>query len=82
MSYLILSLILVTGWIPSLKQETSRYESIGISGSPKDVNTKTEAGFVLAGGSTDVDEAFRWMIKRSGGGDFCRDQGLGRNRLQ
>src|SRR5688572_17106590 len=70
MPYFILSLILVTGWTPPLKQETSRYESIGISGSPKDVTTKTEGGFVLAGGSTDVDEAFRWMIKRSGGGDF------------
>ena len=70
MSYFILSLILVTGWTPQLKQKPSCYESIGISGSPKDVNTKTEAGFVLAGGSTDVDEAFRWMIKRSGGGDF------------
>lgn len=44
--------------------------SIGISGNPADVQTVTQAGFVLMGGSTDVDQAFRWMIDKSGGGDF------------
>ncbi len=45
-------------------------ESIGIVGDTTDVVVTTEGGFVLAGGSTDVDEAFRWMISRSAGGDF------------
>ena len=44
--------------------------SIGLLGDPGDVHTTTQYGIVLMGGSTDVDEAFRWMIKRSGGGDF------------
>ncbi|MCU0419475.1 MAG: cyanophycinase [Cyclobacteriaceae bacterium] len=44
--------------------------SIGLVGSPADVNTTTQGGTVLMGGSTDVDQAFRWMIERSGGGDF------------
>jgi cyanophycinase len=39
-------------------------------GSPKDVTTKTLAGFALMGGGTDLDEAFRWMCERAGGGDF------------
>ncbi|MBL7856064.1 MAG: cyanophycinase [Cyclobacteriaceae bacterium] len=48
----------------------ANYESIGIAGDAHDVVTTTEAGIVLMGGGTDVDDAFRWMIERSGGGDF------------
>lgn len=44
--------------------------SIGLVGSIEDVTTITEAGFVLAGGGKDVDAAMKWMIDRSGGGDF------------
>jgi cyanophycinase len=40
------------------------------TGNQGDVNTFTAAGFALMGGGSDVDEAFRWMIQRSGGGDF------------
>eukprot|EP01065_Artemidia_motanka_P040254 TRINITY_DN5002_c0_g1_i1.p1 TRINITY_DN5002_c0_g1~~TRINITY_DN5002_c0_g1_i1.p1 ORF type:complete len:763 (+),score=242.75 TRINITY_DN5002_c0_g1_i1:51-2291(+) len=29
-----------------------------------------DGGLVLMGGSTDVDEAFEWMVRRSGSGDF------------
>jgi cyanophycinase len=36
----------------------------------EDVTTKTQAGFALMGGGKDLDEAFRWMCARSGGGDF------------
>lgn len=35
-----------------------------------DIQTPTQFGLVLMGGGTDVDEAFKWMIQRSGGGDF------------
>lgn len=44
--------------------------SIGLVGSVEDVTTITEAGFALAGGGKDVDAAMKWMIDRSGGGDF------------
>jgi cyanophycinase len=40
------------------------------SGSPNDVQTRTQAGFALMGGGDDLDEAFEWMCKRAGGGDF------------
>lgn len=39
-------------------------------GDPADVQTTTQQGLVLMGGSTDVDEAMRWMLERSGGGDI------------
>jgi cyanophycinase len=39
-------------------------------GNAGDVRTATKPGFVLMGGGTDVDEAFRWLIERSGGGDI------------
>jgi cyanophycinase len=44
--------------------------SLGITGSAEDVETTTQTGFLLMGGSTDVDAAFQWMIEASGGGDF------------
>ncbi|CAF0722081.1 unnamed protein product [Adineta ricciae] len=44
--------------------------SIGLVGNVNDVNTTTVGGTVLAGGGTDVDEIFQWMIKKAGGGDF------------
>ncbi|MDQ7826105.1 MAG: cyanophycinase [Candidatus Eremiobacteraeota bacterium] len=41
-----------------------------LTGSRKDVTTPAEPGLCLMGGSTEVDGAMRWMIKKSGGGDF------------
>ena len=35
-----------------------------LTGDAADVTTTTQAGFVLMGGSTDVDAAFEWMIER------------------
>lgn len=43
--------------------------SIGRVGSARDTLTKTQAGFVLAGGGKDVDAAMKWLLERSGGGD-------------
>jgi cyanophycinase len=40
------------------------------AGNPNDVQVKTQAGFALMGGGDDLDEAFRWMCERAGGGDF------------
>lgn len=44
--------------------------SLGLTGSVADVVTQSSSGIVLMGGSTDVEEALRWMIQKSGGGDF------------
>ncbi|MCA0149793.1 cyanophycinase [Rossellomorea vietnamensis] len=39
-------------------------------GSEADVTTQTTYGVNLMGGSTDVDEAMRWMAEKANGGDF------------
>lgn len=44
---------------------------LGISGdSSNATGIKTRAGFVLAGGGSDVDAAMQWLLERSGGGDI------------
>ncbi len=50
-------------------QSAQQYKYFRI-GSQQDVATKTRAGYALMGGGTDLDEAFRWMCERAGGGDF------------
>ena len=40
------------------------------TGNPQDVVTKTQFGVALMGGGKDLDDAFRWMCEKSGGGDF------------
>lgn len=41
-----------------------------ITGNEGDVTSETHSGICLMGGSAEVDEAMKWMIERSGGGDF------------
>src|SRR5699024_10645324 len=38
-------------------------------GNNVNIETDTEFGLVIMGGSTDVDTAIQWMIERSGGGE-------------
>ncbi len=53
--------------LSSFSLHAYKYYVIGNSG---DVVRSTSPGIVLMGGGPDVDDAFRWMISRSGGGDF------------
>ncbi|MHA4808819.1 isoaspartyl peptidase/L-asparaginase [Flavitalea flava] len=46
-----------------------RIASLGVTGDPTDVKTKTSGGVALIGGGGDVEGAFKWMIDRSGGGN-------------
>lgn len=39
-------------------------------GSAVDAHNRTQPGFALIGGGTDLDAAFQWLCARSGGGDF------------
>ena len=41
-----------------------------ISGSADDVKRDTQGGLLLAGGGTDQPDAFRWLIRKAGGGDI------------
>jgi len=40
-----------------------------LTGSAADVRPKNAPGFVLMGGGKDVDAAFRWLVRKAGGGD-------------
>lgn len=42
---------------------------IYLKGDSSDVQTITQPGLLLAGGSTDVNSAMHWLLQRSGGGD-------------
>lgn len=55
---------------PVTPPATNPTGSIGIAGDPADVMGTTTGGTVLMGGSTDVDDAIKWMIAKAGGGDF------------
>jgi cyanophycinase len=66
---LICALILIGFALTGNAQTSSAYRYIRV-GNPADVNRKTEPGFALIGGGKDLDAAFLWMCKRSGGGDF------------
>ncbi|TAF02006.1 MAG: cyanophycinase [Runella slithyformis] len=78
-SYLIL-LILLAGQMACRQVASSKTEpnptvtvpkvSLGISGDSTDVQTNTKGGFVLMGGSTDVDAAIKWFLDLSSGGDI------------
>ncbi|MCS6807686.1 MAG: cyanophycinase [Bacteroidota bacterium] len=58
---------------PSSQNQTSSSSSrpvwLGLVGDTADIQASTQSGTVLMGGSTDVDEAMRWMLERAGGGD-------------
>lgn len=50
-----------------------------LTGDTADVQRVTTGGTVLMGGSKDVDMAIRWMIQKSGGGDFVIIRSSGSN---
>lgn len=50
-----------------------------ITGDTADAKTQPLGGVVLAGGSTDVDEAMRWFLQRAGGGDVVIIRASGSN---
>lgn len=57
---------------------TTAYE-YSVTGGSGDVIKSTTPGYVLMGGGTDVDEAMRWLIARSGGGDVLVLRATGTN---
>ena len=63
-----LAFVVITLWTSTLSQNPAyKYSRIG---SPDDVATKATAGYALVGGGDDLDEAFRFLCEKGGGGDF------------
>ncbi|MBI3646512.1 MAG: cyanophycinase [Acidobacteriales bacterium] len=54
---------------PFTVAQTPTYKYIRI-GSAQDATTKATAGYVLMGGGSDLDDAFRFLCEKGGGGDF------------
>ena len=57
----------------------NRTASIGLMGDTADIESTTKGGVVLMGGGKDVDDAFKWMIHRSGGGNVVILRAAGTN---
>src|SRR5688572_15828145 len=53
----------------STKTSTPGYDRY-LTGSAANVDRPVKGGLLLAGGGTDVQDAFRWLIDRAGGGDI------------
>jgi cyanophycinase len=78
-STVILLFLIVVGFISSAQNKTDtiktdkhiphRPASIGIIGDTANINIPVKGGIAMIGGGKDVDNAFKWMINRSGGGD-------------
>jgi cyanophycinase len=63
-----LSLLLVGVTLPASSQAPAyKYMRVG---NAADVSATPRSGFALMGGGKDLDEAFRWLCVRAGGGDF------------
>ncbi|MBM3764962.1 MAG: cyanophycinase [Acidobacteria bacterium] len=41
-----------------------------LTGNRENVSVRTQPGFFLSGGGRDVDDAWRWFLKKAGGGDI------------
>lgn len=61
--------ILTGAGFAAAKGDKTGYEYY-VVGNAGDVATATTAGLLLMGGGPDVDEAFQWLGRKSGGGDF------------
>lgn len=66
---LLISFTYSAGQDNAISLDSSKIVVSYLVGDSNDVSTVTSAGFVLAGGSKDVDAAMQWMIAKSGGGD-------------
>jgi cyanophycinase len=63
-----LGILLAANGLCSLSQSPA-YRYIR-AGEPADIKAQSRPGFALMGGGTDLDEAFRFLCDRAGGGDF------------
>ena len=61
------SLLLILTFSSALVAQSYKYVRIGSS---EDAHTQTRSAIAMMGGGDDLDEAFRWLCERGGGGDF------------
>jgi len=61
--------LFLAGLALSSLAETPSYKYFRV-GNEEDISATPRSGFALMGGGKDLDEAFRWLCVRAGGGDF------------
>ena len=64
--------------VRAFSSDKDKYEYFRV-GSQADIVTKPTSGFLLLGGGSDLDDAFRWMCAKSNGGDFLVVRASGGN---
>jgi cyanophycinase len=69
LSFVSLALLVQAQAPASTKTSTPAYDRY-LTGSAANVDRPVKGGLLLAGGGTDVQDAFRWLIDRAGGGDL------------
>src|SRR6185437_1861197 len=65
-----LPVVALLGIIPAFAQTDHSYKYFRVGNTADAANAKPRAGYALMGGGTDLDEAFRWLGARAGGGDL------------
>jgi len=65
--HIILAAFVLLVAVVSSPAQASKYIRIG---NPEDASTKSKPGYALMGGGSDLDEAFRFLCEKGGGGDF------------
>jgi hypothetical protein len=63
---LVLVVLVVEGFGENITVTGDGWQYICIGNCENDKKTQTQGGRILMGGGTDVDDAFRWLIKNSG----------------
>lgn len=66
----VLGVFLFSGALLSSDAAVGKDYGYLLNGSPVDANVSIRGGLVLEGGAEDSEEAIRWLIGRSGGGDI------------
>ena len=64
-----LALVVSAMAFAGLAQDKPAYRYFRV-GAAQDLVAKSTPGYALMGGGADLDEAFRWLCARAGGGDF------------
>lgn len=64
-----LAFVVLVMALAGMAQDKPAYRYFRV-GSAQDLVAKSTPGYALMGGGADLDEAFRWLCARAGGGDF------------
>ncbi len=71
-------LLLGVAWMPAAERAYEYFRS----GNVHDAHPRTTAGYLLAGGGTTPDEAYRWFVSKAAGGDAVKIRASGADAMK